>query len=154
MRRRAGSEKGNALVEFAISATLLVTLFAGIFQFAYTFYLYNELTNAVRAGTRYASLAKISNMGDGSLPPTFQSNVRNIVVYGSPSPAMDAKPVVPGLRPQDVEVQIGFDSRLVPRAVTVRITRLTINAVFRQFTLTNKPVLNMPFFGQYCPTGC
>ena len=58
------STRGNAMVEFALAATLLVPVFVAVFQFGYGMYTYNELVEAVRAGVRYASYAKISNAGD------------------------------------------------------------------------------------------
>ena len=47
-------ERGNALIEFALSFFLLFAMFAGIFQFAYSFYVYNALVTAVREGARRA----------------------------------------------------------------------------------------------------
>ena len=46
---------GSALIEFAGSLLLLGTVFAGVFQIGYTFFAYNTLVNAVRAGARYAA---------------------------------------------------------------------------------------------------
>ena len=152
MNRTRHSRRGSAMVEFALSATLLTSVFLGVFQFGYSLYQYNELVNAVRAGTRYASLQKISNAGNGVLSSGYTDAVRNMVVYGSPTGG--TTPVVPGLTTGNVQVQVGFDTRFVPRSVTVRVTSYQINAVVRTFTVTNKPVFTMPFFGQYCPTGC
>src|SRR5436190_11955685 len=60
-KRLLGSRSGNVMIEFALSASMLVTLLLGTFQFGYAFYKYNALVNAVRGGTRYASMTKISN---------------------------------------------------------------------------------------------
>lgn len=144
--------RGSAMVEFALSATLLTSVFLGVFQFGYSLYQYNELVNAVRAGARFASLQKISNSGNGVVGTDYADAVRNMVVFGTPNGG--GAPVVPGLTTGNVQVQVGFDTRFVPRSVTVRITSYQINAVVRTFTITNKPALTMPFFGQYCPTGC
>ena len=40
------------MVEFALSATILMLIFLGTFQFGYAFYQYNTLANAVRGAAR------------------------------------------------------------------------------------------------------
>ena len=107
-RERFGSRRGNAMVEFALSATLLTSVFTGVFQFGYSMYMYNELVEAVRAGTRYASVANISNSGDRSTPTAFSTAVKNMVVYGTPSPGNSPTPVVPNLGTGQVAVSVDF----------------------------------------------
>ena len=50
------AEGGNAAVEFAITAPLLVLLFAGTVSFGIALRLKTEVANAARAGARYAVL--------------------------------------------------------------------------------------------------
>src|ERR1700693_2592543 len=50
------SRRGSVIVEFTLSATFLVALFLGVWQFGYAFLIYGELEEAVRAGARYASM--------------------------------------------------------------------------------------------------
>jgi len=151
---RFGSRRGNAMIEFALASMVLVYTLAGVFQFGYSMYLYNELVGAVRAGARYASLAKISNSGDKSLPSGYNTAVKNMVVYGNTSPANGDQPVVPGLTTSMVnDVVINWDSGNVPTDCTVSINSYTIDAVFKTFTLSGKPFYKIPFFGQYCSSG-
>jgi Flp pilus assembly protein TadG len=35
-----GSRRGNAILEFALSSTILIYVFTGVFQFGYSMYLY------------------------------------------------------------------------------------------------------------------
>lgn len=154
IRRRANSQRGNVLLEFALSSTLLVLLLFGTFQFGFAFFQYNSLVNAIRNGTRYASMAKISNQGNGVIPAGYISAIRNTVVYGNPNPGESATPIVHGILPGDVEVLVGFDVKFVPQTVTVRVKKFEIDAVLRKFVINNKPSLQMPFTGQYCPIGC
>lgn len=49
-------EKGAALVEMAISLTLLLLILFGIIEFGRVFYIKNSLTNAAREGARRASV--------------------------------------------------------------------------------------------------
>jgi len=152
---RFGSRRGNVMVEFALSATLLTTVFTGVFQFGYSMYLYNQLVEAVRAGTRYASLANISNTGDRSTPSAFSSAVKNMVVFGTPSPGNSPTPVVPnlGIGQVAVSVDYGASPNTVPQNVTVSISSYTIDAIVKTYTITGKPALTMPYFGQYCASG-
>lgn len=142
------------MIEFALCSTLLILFFLGTFQFGFAFYQYNLLNSAVRGGVRYASLVKISNQGNGILSPAYIQNVQNVVVYGTPTPTGFSTPIIPGLTAANVDVSIGVDARFVPLTVTVKINTMTIDAIVKTFTITGKPVLQMPFLGQYCPVGC
>jgi Flp pilus assembly protein TadG len=151
---RFGCRRGNAMIEFALAAMVLVYSLSAVFQLGYSMYLYNELVGAARAGARYASLAKISNSGDKSLPSAFNTAVKNMVVYGNTSPANGAQPVVPGLTLAMVnDVNISWDSGNVPTDCTVSIGSYTIDAVFKTFTLSGKPSFKVPYFGKYCSSG-
>jgi Flp pilus assembly protein TadG len=48
------SERGSALVEFAIASTVALTMIFGIIDFGRGLYTYHLVTNAARAGSRYA----------------------------------------------------------------------------------------------------
>ena len=152
-RRAWGSRRGNALIEFALSAMVLTFSLAGVFQLGYSMYLYNELVSAVRAGCRYGSVAKISNAGDKSIPTAYSTAIKNMVVYGNTSPAAGDQPVIPGLSTAQVNVAMNWDSGNVPTDCTISISNYTIDAVFKTFTLTGKPSYKLPYFGQYCSSG-
>ena len=136
---RARSRRtGSALIEFAAALILLSGMFTGIFQVGYTFFTYSTLVNAVRAGARYASLqAPNSNVAD----PQFSKSVVNMVVYGEPQPAPDAKPVVRGLVPDNVELILG------PSAATVSVRGFEIDAIFTKVALVGRPTVTFPFTG-------
>ena len=129
MRRRLKhARRGSALIEFAGSLILLSTVFAGVFQIGYTFFAYNTLVNAIRAGARYASLhdAKAA------------SAVAYLVVYGDLVPSPDAKPVVPGLSVGNVEVRFG-----TTRA-TVTVRGFKLDSLFSQVSLDGRPSVTFP----------
>jgi Flp pilus assembly protein TadG len=153
-RRSLGSRRGNALIEFALSAMVLTYAFVGVFQFGYSMYLYNQLEGAVRAGARYASLATVSkDPSSTSDPASYDTAVKNVVVYGTPSPSGSPTPVIPGLTTGNVDVQLIFDttsSGNPPTYVTVKVSSYSLDAVVKTIVLTNKPLLKMPFMGQYC----
>ena len=145
---------GNIFVEFALCSSLLLLLFLGTFQFGFAFYNYTELVNAVRSGARYASMAKLSNQGNGVVPAAYTTAIQNMVVYGTTAPSQSATPLVAGLLPSNVSVNVSFDGKFVPQSVTVKVNNFTIDTVVKQFPITDKPSLQMPFVGQYCPIGC
>jgi Flp pilus assembly protein TadG len=152
LRRRFGSRRGNAMIEFALSAMVLTYSFTAVFQFGYSMYLYNELVGAVRAGARYASLAMVSNDGSQAVQSAYTTAVQNMVVYGNTSPAQGDQAVVPGLTTGQVNITPTFPNGTapVPSYMTVSINSYSIDAVFKTYTLTGKPSLKVPFMGKYC----
>jgi Flp pilus assembly protein TadG len=128
--RRAGS----ALIEFAASLIVISALFTGIFQFSYTLSTYHTLVNAVRAGARYAALQTPNSMMRAEL----EQSVRNIVVYGDPAPATSAKPVAPGLLPENVELI------LEPGTATVSVRGFELASVFSKIKLDGRPTVTFP----------
>jgi Flp pilus assembly protein TadG len=152
-KRRFGSRRGNAMIEFALSATILVYALSAVFQLGYSMYLYDELVGAVRAGARYASLAKLSNAGDKSIPTAYSTAVKNMVVYGNTSPATGDQPLVPGLTTANVDISMIWDSGSVPTDCTVSISSYTIDAVFKTYVLSGKPSYKTHYFGRYCSSG-
>jgi Flp pilus assembly protein TadG len=125
-RRRAGS----ALIEFAGSLIIVTALFTGIFQFSYALSTYQALVNAVRAGARYASLQPAT--------PELAQSVRNVVVYGDPTPPASAKPMAPGLTPANV------DLILDPGTATVSIRGFELASIFSRIKLDGRPTVTFP----------
>jgi Flp pilus assembly protein TadG len=132
MRRR--TQRGSALIEFAGSLILLSVMFSGIFEIGYSFYTYGELVTAVRAGARYAALQPRESAAN----PVVVKAVRNLVVYGDPAPADRAKPLVPGLTTDHVELVNG------PDASTVSLHGFTLDALFMKVNLNGRPTVTFP----------
>ena len=63
---KSRSESGQAMVEFAIVAPLLLVLVFGIIQFGIVFNHYMTLTDAVRAGARQAAVSRVLPRPSGS----------------------------------------------------------------------------------------
>jgi len=122
--------RGSALIEFAGSLILLFVVFAGIFQIGYTFFAYNTLVNAVRAGARYASLQQTN--------PELPKTVKNMVVYGELVPAAGAQPVVPGLTTDQIKVTLG------PSTATVSVSGFKLDSLFSQVKLDGRPSITFP----------
>jgi Flp pilus assembly protein TadG len=134
------------MVEFALGAGMLVAVFAGIFEFGYAFYLYNNLVAAVDNGARYAAYRTYDS--DTTTPTSaFSTAVKNMVVYGQPTTG--TKTVVPGLAASNVVLTPIFTNS-VPTGMQVSLSGYSLNAVFKTFTL-NKPVATYPYLGVYAP---
>ncbi len=150
---RARGEHGNALIEFVLSFFLIFAVFSGIFQFAYSFYIYNALATAVREGARYASLKPYDSTST-TPTATFQAAVQNMVVYGDANPAQGALPVVPSLTDTNVVLTVtsgGAGSVTVPSQMSVAITGFKVDAVFGTWNLTGKPNSTFPYTGILTP---
>ena len=132
---RQKTQAGSALIEFAGSLILLSAVFAGVFQIGYTFYTYNALVGAVRAGARYASMQP-RGAGDGNAEAA--KAVRNLVVYGDPAPGSDAKPVAPGLTTANVELVQASGSS------TVSLRGFELDALFARVKLDGRPTVTFP----------
>jgi Flp pilus assembly protein TadG len=70
---RIASEKGQTLVEFALVAPLLLVLLLGIFQGGVAFNHYLVVTDAARAGSRQAIIARISGISIASIQQTARN---------------------------------------------------------------------------------
>lgn len=154
-RPRRDTQSGSAILEFALSALLLVSVFTGTFQFGYTFYIYNRLVTAVSTASRYASVHPLTNDNNQSVPASFSDDVKKMAVYGTTTPAAGTTAIAPGLTTANIDVYVGFVGAGTPgnrpNEVRVRVVNYEMNALFRRFNFNNKPSLTVPYFGSYCP---
>jgi Flp pilus assembly protein TadG len=146
-RRASRGRRGNALIEFAISFVLVFPLFTGGFQFGYSYYVYNNLENAIRGAARYASL-RTYNSSTATPSSAYLTAVRNMAVYGDP--AGGDRPVAPGLTPENVGVTITMD-RGVPRYVRVAVQNYQLNELFGSTALQGKPSVTATYMGNFAP---
>ncbi len=150
-RRGRTSERGNAMVEFALASVVLIPVMTGAFQFGYSFYTYNLLQSAVSNGGRYAAFRTYRCLNGATDVTKVKQAIQNMCVYGTPSPSGADKPVVAGLAPSNIDVTFTLSSTQVPTAVSVSVNRFTVKAIFKNYTLTGKPKLSLPYLGRYAP---
>lgn len=137
------NQRGSILVEFALTFIILITVFSGAFEFGYAFFAYNTLVNAVREGSRYASLRPYDSIT--STPTSaFNTAVQNMVVYSNP--AGGTTPILRGLTTSNVQLSV-LNSGSAPLQVTVSITGFSLDAVFGIVTLNGKPSCSFPYLG-------
>jgi Flp pilus assembly protein TadG len=155
MIRRIRSRRGNALVEFSLASAVILPLFAGAFQFGYTFYVYNLLLTQVRGGARYASLRQFK-AADATSIGKYKTAVRNMVRYSTPDGVGTL--IVPQLTDSSVVVNIldkdgnAADANHAPASVNLSVNNFTMSAVFTTFTFNQKPYLDFPYVGRYAPS--
>ncbi len=85
-------QRGSTLVEFAIGATVFLTVMFAVLEFGRALWVHNALSDAARRGARYAVVH----------PATDSAAVKNVVVYGDP--AGGTNPVVNNLTTGNVNV--------------------------------------------------
>jgi Flp pilus assembly protein TadG len=88
-KRTKAGQRGSTLVEFAISATVFLTVMFGVIEFGRALWTHNALTDAARRAARYAVNQPASN------PPGIATTglntgpsvtaIRNVAVYGNPA---------------------------------------------------------------------
>lgn len=83
LRGSARSERGQALVEFAIVLPMLLLLLLGIVDFARAWNVFEVLTDAARAGARVAVVDQ---------PSTTEQDVRNTIVEAGQRTAISIDP--------------------------------------------------------------
>src|SRR5579862_1881564 len=140
------SERGNAVIEFALAWSLLWVLFAGVYQYGYSFYVYNRLMTAVANAAELGS--KINY--DIANPGAFTTILQNMVLYGDE--IAGSTPIVSGLTAAHVNVSVtttGTSS--TPSDVTITIGSVAapfpINGFFGTISLTGKPRATVKYFG-------
>jgi len=144
-------QRGNAFIEFALAAGILLPVMMGTFQFGYTFYTYNLLESAVSNGGRYAAYRTYRCLSGQTDVNKFRLAVQNMTVYGSPAPAASPIPVVKGLKPSDIDVVFTLTATQIPTAVTVRVKSFTVDGVFGKHTFKGYPTYTVPYLGRYAP---
>jgi Flp pilus assembly protein TadG len=145
---RQKSERGNAMLEFALGWAILWLLFSGVYQIGYSYYVYNTLMLSVADAAELGAVLDY----DTASPSTYTTALKNMVVYGDE--LAGTKSLVPNLTTDNVLVNVTIDSAGMPRDVTVSITGYTINAIFATFNLNNKPRATTLFYGQVSCSTC
>ena len=148
MRRlRNKSQSGSAILEFAISWSLLVALPTGVYQFGYSFYVYNQLMASV---SNAAELGSKMNY-DTQSPSAYTTALTNMVLYGDTT--AQSNPILPGLTASNVDVNVTLINS-IPQDLTITIKNLSVDAVFTSFTFNGKPRATTIYLGHVVCSGC
>lgn len=99
-------ERGSTLVEFAIGATVFLTVMFAVLEFGRALWVHNALSDAARRAARYAVNQPASNppgvLTTGLNVGPSATAIRNVAVYGDP--AGGTTPVVNDLTTANVNV--------------------------------------------------
>ena len=144
---RKKSERGNAMLEFALSWSVMSLLFTGVFQYGYSFYSYNQLMSSVSGAAEIASKMQY----DTGNPAAYTTAIQNLVLYGDETPK--TSPLVPGLTASNVSVTVNM-SNSFPTDVTVKIVNYQINSLFNTWTVNGKPRATVAYLGQVTCSTC
>jgi Flp pilus assembly protein TadG len=145
------------MIEFGLAFSIMFALFVGVFQFGYSFYIYDHLTTSIRSGARYAAQktyvpTTTSTSTNPQALSCWSDAVKNLVVYGDPSTS-SGTPIVPNLTTSNVVVQANTSGgNVVPDSITVKISTTTpyvLDALFANISFSGKPNVTFPFTGIY-----
>ena len=138
------SEKGQALVEFAMVALLLFTLVLGIIEFGRALWTWNTIAQATRAGARYGAVA---------IPTSDDGEVIKVVVYNDPNANSSSKPVVPGLTETNVRVRyLTNNGSLAANKTTADLIEISVvNFQFNFLVPLLGPQIALPSFRTSLP---
>ena len=93
-RTEAGAQRGQALVEFALSSLLFLVVFFGVIEFSRALYTWGTIVQAGRAAARWAVVND---------DPSPYSKTKNRLVYGNE--AGSGSPILSGLTTGHVAVE-------------------------------------------------
>lgn len=143
------SQRGGAMIEFAISWVVIWLVFTGVYQFGYSFYVYNALQTAVSDAAQLG--AKMNY--DTDSPSLFTTSLTNMVVYGDTTVPQNGKAIVLGLTAGNVSVSVNPSSAM-PTDVTVMIQNFQVDALFTKYTFNGKPRATAAYQGHVTCSGC
>lgn len=117
------SDSGAAALEFAITAPLLVLMFAGFMEFANLLYQQQQLEKSVRDAARYLSYYSSATWTNspGAIcssgnPSSYQQAAQNLILYASPCTGSNT--VVTGMTASQITITPGSSSVTAPQGTT------------------------------------
>jgi Flp pilus assembly protein TadG len=108
------NERGGSLIEFTVVAAVFFLMLVGIVAAGNLYFTHNALVEATRRGARFAVLN----------PTGSTTDVQNVVLYGTTTPAEGATSLIYNLQPENVTVTY-TGLNVAQGTVTVTITGYT-----------------------------
>ena len=134
-RRFTRSERGAALIEFALVLPLLLVLVSGIIDFGRALFMLNNLTNSARAGARFAAAKATSDVETAAFQDSVRTFVRDyIIAMESDAPAVTNDMIGITLTPNGPQ----------PQTIAVTIQDYPFNAITPLPALVGMDDLSMP----------
>lgn len=108
LRRIAGEEHGDAMMEFALSATVLLMTIFGIMDFCRAIYAYHFVSYSAQQGTRYAmvrgahwgaaSCGSTTTQACNATSANVQSYIQGLAPYGITASSVSVTTTWPGTK--------------------------------------------------------
>jgi Flp pilus assembly protein TadG len=141
---RLNDEEGSSIVEFAVSASILLMVMFGVIQFSWAFYTLNYVSDAARIATRYASVRGPDSCTlDSSADPNCNLNpsmiTSNTDSTKNPILAYLVSMGYPGVDPQNMSVN-----------ATWLVASQSAGGVTSWPTACPNPTTNLDANGLYC----
>ena len=103
-KRDRRGERGATLLEFVFTAPIFLMMLVAIAAGGHLFYTHNALVEATRRGARYAVTQCQINQTSCTNYATVENRIKNVVVYGTPTPTNGQTTFVPNLTTDNVTV--------------------------------------------------
>ena len=113
------SERGTAIVEFAITAAFFLMIIMAIVSGGHLFFTHNAMVESTRRGARYAAMQCLPNLAGCPNSDTSLARVRNVVLYGTDTAG--TSPLVNGLTTANVQVDYSANFGVSQGTVSVKI---------------------------------
>jgi Flp pilus assembly protein TadG len=139
-------QQGAETLEFIVVFPMFMLLLMTVFDFSYTLYVWNALSEAARRGARMAIVCPSDNTAPA----------RNVAVFDSRDGKLGTSPVVKGLTPADITINYFDASGGAPKVPTdinfVEVSISSINNknkfqfIFPKLLGLSKLEINVPTF--------
>ncbi len=113
------SERGTAIVEFALTAAFFLMMIMAIISGGHLFFTHNALVESTRRGARYAALLAKPNTQACVNNSTTVDPVKNMVLYGTPTAGTTT--LVNNLQASNITVCYSSDYNVSKGTVSVKI---------------------------------
>jgi hypothetical protein len=133
---RKHSERGTAIVEFAITAAFFLMIIMAIISGGHLFFTHNAMVESTRRGARYAATQCKPNLVGCVGSDTSLDRVKNVVLYGTPTAG--TSPLVNNLTAANITVDYSTDFDVAQGTVSVKIVNYNYT-----FAVAAR-VINMP----------
>src|SRR6476659_11477408 len=132
------SERGTAIVEFAITASFFLMMIMAIISGGHLFFTHNALVESTRRGARYAAMQPKPATESCVNNSTTVDSVKNMVLYGTTTAG--SAPLVNNLTAANVTVCYSNDFGVGQGTVSVKIENYNYT-----FAVAGR-VINMPVY--------
>jgi Flp pilus assembly protein TadG len=143
---RNDSERGTAMVEFALTSAFFLMMIMAIVSGGHLFFTHNAMVESTRRGARYAATQCKPNLAGCPNSDTSLERVKNVVLYGTPTAG--TSPLVNNLTPANVTVEYSVNTAppgQLPNDFGVGRGTVSVKIVNYNYTFAvAATVINMP----------